>query len=148
MQITKEHLEFMNSSKKVFAANPQRETHRNEEGTLIALRMGIDRDCINVYELGEEVANFVQMIAPHPYPTKPVRDFSFLMQGMLDRNAHKGGWDNENWQFLQKELAKHFSRLDDELKKQHRHKEFIVMSCVNIANFAMMIAKNEGESWK
>jgi hypothetical protein len=147
-QITKEHLAFMNSSKEVFAANPQRETHINEKGTLIALRMGMDRDCINIYELGEEVANFVQMIAPQPYPTKPVRDFSFLMQGVLDRNDHTGGWPNDHWVFLQKEMENQIWRLNDELKKRHHNKEFIAMSCANIANFAMMIAENEGKSWK
>ena len=62
--ITKEHLEFLEECRREFENEPLFETWRNEDETLIALRMGMDRDCIEVYELGERVANFTQQIEP------------------------------------------------------------------------------------
>ncbi|APC48980.1 hypothetical protein BME96_12605 [Virgibacillus halodenitrificans] len=63
-QISKKHLEFVGEAKKAFEDNPIQETHRNGEETLIALRMGADRDCIMVYRLDGYVGNFVQQLQP------------------------------------------------------------------------------------
>lgn len=62
MQIRKEHLEFLEEAKEVFEQDPFLETWRNKDEDLIALRMGMDRDCVLIYELGTEIANFVQQI--------------------------------------------------------------------------------------
>lgn len=64
--ITKEHLAFMKEAKKSFENNPFQETYRDEHDNYIALRMGMDRDCIMVYELGEYVTNFTQQLDPVP----------------------------------------------------------------------------------
>ncbi|HLR58873.1 MAG TPA: hypothetical protein VK094_00145 [Pseudogracilibacillus sp.] len=62
--ISKHHLEFLEESKREFEYEPLFETWRNDDETLIALRTGADRDCIEVYELGDRVANFTQQIKP------------------------------------------------------------------------------------
>lgn len=56
----------MEEAKKAFDENYRLETYRNESDTLIALRYGMDRDCIKIYELGEEVGFFANImnIAP------------------------------------------------------------------------------------
>lgn len=64
--ITKGHLAFMEEAKEEFERNPFQETYRDELGSYIALRIGMDRDCIMVYELGEYVTNFVQQLDPLP----------------------------------------------------------------------------------
>lgn len=63
MQITQRHLAFMEEAKTDFEENVRQESYRDENAGLIALRYGPDRDCIMVFELGEEVAFFAQMIA-------------------------------------------------------------------------------------
>ena len=63
-QINKVHLEFLEEAKVVFTENPFQESHRNDEVELIALRYGLDRDCILILGLGEEVALFTQQIDP------------------------------------------------------------------------------------
>jgi hypothetical protein len=63
-QITKDHLAFVQEAKEVFENNSIIETYRNVDCSLIALRYGSDRDCILVYELGDEIANFVQQLEP------------------------------------------------------------------------------------
>lgn len=65
-QIYREHLDFMEEAKKAFEENLRLETYRNEEETLIALRYGIDRDCIQIYKLGEEVGFFANMMSVAP----------------------------------------------------------------------------------
>lgn len=60
--IKKMHLDFVQEAKEAFETNEKLETYRNEDDSLIALRMGKDRDCVLVYELGECIANFVQQI--------------------------------------------------------------------------------------
>ena len=66
MQITNWHLNFLEESKKAFSENPRYETYRNDNDTLIALRYGVDRDCIQIFELGEEVGFFAQQIGLSP----------------------------------------------------------------------------------
>ena len=62
LYITNDHLDFLNECKEVFLNEPLRETHINKEETLIGLRYGEDRDCIDVYELNGHVAFFAQQI--------------------------------------------------------------------------------------
>ena len=63
-QIRNEHLEFLEEAKLIFTENPFQESHRNDVAELIALRYGMDRDCILILGLGEEVALFAQQIEP------------------------------------------------------------------------------------
>ncbi|WP_077301515.1 hypothetical protein [Virgibacillus pantothenticus] len=65
-QISKDILNFVEEARQEFDSNPWYETYRNENETLIALRMGVDRDCIVVYRLDGYVANFVQQMPPAP----------------------------------------------------------------------------------
>lgn len=84
MQITNQHLDFMNEAREAFTANEQLETYRNEENfELIALRYGFDRDCIRVFELGQEVALFVQQTPPTPRPQKDILNFAHGMENVL-----------------------------------------------------------------
>lgn len=64
MQITKRHLAFMEEAGDAFGNNIGLTTWTNKDGDLIALRYGVDRDCIKVLELGDEVAFFAQIIPP------------------------------------------------------------------------------------
>lgn len=62
MQITQAHLSFLHEAIKQFKKRPSLETYRNGDETMIALRVGADRDCIEIYELGPSVGWFVQML--------------------------------------------------------------------------------------
>lgn len=145
MQITKEHLSFLEESKRIFQENLLRETHMNEDGSLIALRYGADRDCIKIFELGEEVAFFVNQIEPAPLQRKVVREFAYDMEKQLVANDHKGGWKKEHWCDLALQLECNLAMLRKELIKANHDKQVITIRCANIANFAMMIADNKGE---
>lgn len=59
-------LDFLEEAKDAFNNNFRLETYRNTEDTHIALRYGLDRDCIQIYKLGEEVmfANNIMNKAP------------------------------------------------------------------------------------
>lgn len=59
----------MEAAKKEFENNLRLETYRNESNTLIALRYGMDRDCIQIFELGDKVGFFanIMKIAPKLY---------------------------------------------------------------------------------
>lgn len=144
-QITKRHLAFVQEAKEVFEDNHLRETCRSDDDSLIALRMGMDRDCVEVWELGESIANFVQQMEPCPPPRKAVQEFAHDMEKQLKVNDHKGGWQREHYQFLDKQMIKNFMALGKELSKDDKDKHEITIRCANIANFAMMIADNEGE---
>ncbi|TKH43430.1 hypothetical protein C1I60_14130 [Paenibacillus terrae] len=65
-QITQEHLTFLKEAAEAFEGNDRLETYTNKEEDLIALRYGVDRDCIKVIELGDKVAFFVQVISASP----------------------------------------------------------------------------------
>jgi hypothetical protein len=145
IQITKRHLAFVQEAKEVFEDNSLLETYRNDDDTLIALRMGMDRDCVEVWELGDNIANFVQQMEPNPLPRKVVREFSFDMEKQLEVNDHKGGWSREHYEFLTKEIYKNLSKLQVVLSKEDKDKWEITIRCANIANFAMMISDNEGQ---
>jgi hypothetical protein len=64
--ITQEHLDFMEEAKKAFEAYQRYETYRNDSNTLIALRYGVDRDCIQIFKLGSEVAFFENIMSKAP----------------------------------------------------------------------------------
>jgi hypothetical protein len=144
-QITNSHLDFVQEAKEAFQSDPGLYTWRNENETLIALRYGMDRDCVLVYELGECIANFVQQTTPAPDPRKEVILFSHDMEAQLKVNEHKGGWSNSSDSFLYRQLERNLAVLDHELAKDDRDKHEITIRCANIANYAMMIADNEGE---
>ena len=144
-QITNQHLNFVEKAKEAFQNNPLLETYRDHpQNEMIALRMGVDRDCVLVFELGEEVANFVQQMDPQPGPRKEVREFAHAMEIMLATNEHKGHWRREHHEFLLRELGKNAVRLEKELAKEDHDKYEITIRCANMANFAMMIADNHG----
>ncbi|KJD42463.1 hypothetical protein [Paenibacillus terrae] len=65
-QITPRHLTFLKEAAEAFEGNDRWETYTNKEEDLIALRYGVDRDCIKVIELGDKVAFFVQVISASP----------------------------------------------------------------------------------
>lgn len=143
-QITNEQLKFMWEAKKVFEVYPYRETYRNEDETLIALRMGEDRDCVMVYELEGYVANFVQQMKPNPGIRPTVFSFAYEMEKQLKSNDFKGGWSDEHKTFLYQKLDKKLSELRRPLS--NGKKVEITEICADIANYAMMIADNEGDT--
>lgn len=64
-QIHQEHLDFIEECKLVFESDIKRETHWNDDRDLIGLRRGADRDCIQIFELGDEmifVANVMKIM--------------------------------------------------------------------------------------
>lgn len=65
-QIYKEHLDFLVEAKQEFESNERLETYRNASESLIALRYGMDRDCIQIYKLGEEVGFFANIMPKAP----------------------------------------------------------------------------------
>lgn len=143
--ITKTHLAFVDEAKKAFDDNSILETYRNFNDPFIALRMGADRDCVDVYEIGDHIANFVQQMDPCPKPRKAVMQFAHDMERQLLVNEHKDGWRNEHHEFLVNEMKKNLTKLIANLLNEDKDKYEITKRCVNIANFAMMIADNEGE---
>ena len=148
MQITKHHLAFVQEAKEAFESHSLLETYRNDGETLIALRMGEDRDCVNVYELGNEIANFVQQMEPCPKPRRVISEFAYDMEKQLQVNDHKGGWKREHWCDLATDIEINIEKLRKELMKKGRANfdlHEITIRCANIANYAMMIADNEGE---
>lgn len=60
------HLDFMEEAKKAFESNPRFETYRNTAGNLLALRYGMDRNCIAIHEIGEEIAFFAEVMEKAP----------------------------------------------------------------------------------
>jgi hypothetical protein len=145
MQITKTHLAFVEEASDAFENNPNWYTYINADDSLIALRYGSDRDCVLVYELGFKIANFVQQMDPCPVPRKSVMEFAHDMEKQLKVNDHKGSWNREHHEFLLNEIYKNLSKLQVALSKEDKSKDVITIRCANIANFAMMVADNEGE---
>jgi len=143
--IKPEHLTFLDECKRVFSENGRRVTHQSEDGSFIALRYGADRDCIQIFELGNEVAFFAQQIEPYPSFRNEVFYFARDMENQLKVNEHKGGWGKEHHEFLIKQLNNNLVDLFTELKNTDKDKYEITIRCTNIANFAMMIADNEGK---
>ncbi len=71
-----------------------------------------------------------------------VRAFAEEMEKQLKANEHKGHWDDCKEDFLYDELDKNFQILDFALANNDMPE--ILRRCANIANFAMMLADNEG----
>lgn len=143
--ITKHHLKFVQEAKEAFENNNLLETYWNKDDfDFIALRFGMDRDCVLVYELGDEIANFVQQMDPKPKPRKAVRQFSYDMEEQLLINDHKRGWEKEHHEYLNRELERNHLSLINSLLLENQDKQEITKRCANIANFAMMIADNYG----
>lgn len=142
IQIHPSELLFMAEAKKAFQSSPLLQTYINDDETFIALRMGMDRDCIDVYQLDGGVANFVQQLEPIPAPRTAVLSFAFEMESQLNANDHKGGWEGTDVEYLCRELCKNYTFLSTAMKR--KDKAEIRRRCANIANFAMMISENEG----
>lgn len=156
MQITKRHLAFLDEAKAVFEKNVCRETHWNTERDLIALRYGLDRDCINIFELGEEVGFFSQMIPPTDadkliaaigrnynkdmHEIRPELGwFAEQMEKQLTENEHKGGWLSSREDYLIAELERSLRRI----KSSNIASVEYTRKCANIANYAMMLADKD-----
>lgn len=154
-QITNKHLEFLDECRKVFNNEILRTTHINEDGDLIALRYGADRDCIEMLELGQEIAFFAQILKPtdadefiqevgkfYDRDVCEIRDelgwFVEKMEAQLRANEHKGGWKNTANHHLLRELDKNLHKL----MTCASHSEYR-RRCANIANFAMILADND-----
>lgn len=65
-QIYREHLDFLEEARIAFQENARWETYTNAEENLIALRYGMDRDCIQIHRLGEEVGFFANIMSKAP----------------------------------------------------------------------------------
>jgi NTP pyrophosphatase (non-canonical NTP hydrolase) len=137
MQITKKHLAFLEEAKEAFENDIKLHTYRNEEETFIALRRGMDRDCIDVYELGENVAFFAQQLNPIPSPREELHWFIQEMEKKLEANDHKGGWENCTNGYLCNRLKEECVELFKEISYQGPN---IVNEAADVANIAMMIA--------
>lgn len=138
-QIHPHHLTFLDEAAKAFVKNPRWETYLNTEGNLIALRFGMDRDCIKVYELGEPVGFFVQQMDTRiPALRKEVARFAYEMEEQLRANDHKSGWENCTLEFLRDRLSRNLGLL----WKCSSHEEF-QRRCANIANYSMMLAEQD-----
>jgi hypothetical protein len=146
MQITKEHLTFMEQAKEAFEANPLLETYTNDDQNHIALRMGMDRDCVDVYALDGHIANFVRQMEPDCGPRKAVRLFAYDMEKQLKVNDHRNGWKEEHCEYLSEQLGRNHTALIKELAKNLSDPFEITIRCANIANYAMMIADNKGHN--
>ncbi|QBP06988.1 hypothetical protein [Virgibacillus phage Mimir87] len=145
-QITKGHLKFVAEAKNEFDYDSQLETYMNFEEPFIALRMGADRDCITLYEVLDDIANFTQQMDPSPNPRKSVMNFAHDMEKQLKVNDDKGGWNKEHWCDLAARLDYNASKIRKELMKPVEERDFyeITIRCTNVANYAMMISGNEG----
>ncbi|EIT85950.1 hypothetical protein A374_08944 [Fictibacillus macauensis ZFHKF-1] len=137
VQITKRHLDFVEEARKAFEESPRLESYRSSDESLLALRMGAYRDCIDVYNLDGGVANFVQQLPPMPAPRKMIHDFSLLMEHQFPKM-----FSIENKELGVLEEVSGF--LISELNKRDKDKFAITRYCTMIANCAMMIADNEG----
>ncbi|QCT03773.1 hypothetical protein E6C60_3062 [Paenibacillus algicola] len=154
-QITAKHLTFLQIAINVFESDVLRETHWNKDRDLIALRYGADRDCVQIFELGEEVGFFAQMLPAtdknerletlrkryglENQTARPqVAYFSGEMEKQLQANEDKGGWETATDQFLKNQLEKNFRAL----RLCRSHEEYR-RRCANIANYAMMLADND-----
>ena len=85
----------------------------------------------------------LRVIAERANDIRPsVLNFAEMMETVLKKNDHKGGWDDCDWKYLR-------GRLKDELKElenayAENNGEEVTREAVDVANFAMMIADNFG----
>ena len=83
------------------------------------------------------------MVIDREYRRKVLSDFTSDMMDKLDRNAHKDemGWPSASRKFLLGELLSEVEKLVRALEAGDR--EAAIDDCVDIANYAMMIADNQ-----
>jgi NTP pyrophosphatase (non-canonical NTP hydrolase) len=83
-------------------------------------------------------------------PTWPfVQNFSHIMEKKLSENRHKG--DSEGWRsmprhVLLKYLAQEITELQEALMSKQFDPEAVSREAADVANFAMMISDNYGNS--
>lgn len=140
VQITDTHLAFMHEAREAFASNDLLETYMNPgDFEYIALRMGMDRDCVQVYELGSEIANFVQQIKPSPRPGNDVMRFAHRMETVLN---YYPDLMNKEQAYIYGSLQNIMDSLHEELRNHHfNHGERMNNMCANLAAQAMLLAK-------
>jgi hypothetical protein len=71
----------------------------------------------------------------------PVRWFAWEMEKQLRANEHKGGWENETFEWLYSEMKKNVTVLAVAQSPEEK-----IRRAANIANFAMMIADQTDRS--
>ncbi|WP_100373102.1 hypothetical protein [Bacillus sp. FJAT-45037] len=147
IQITKEHLDFMAQAVAEFTEFPLLETYFTDSSPYIALRRGVDRDCIEIHEKGEVIANFVQQIEPKPNPSNEVKTFSLEMEKKFENIFGRFDWRKEHHQLYTSRLLSNVKSLREELIKLSgiRDREYITKRCAYIAVLAMMIEAKEGK---
>ena len=140
VQIRDEHLAFMHEARKAFSDNNTWETYMNEDDfELIALRVGMDRDCILIYELGNEIANFVQQMEPKPNPKREIMEFAFEMERTL---GHYSALENKDQAYVYGSMQNIMNSLFVELNTHGRLSAKTTSNmCVNLAAQAMLLAK-------
>lgn len=115
-QIYREHLDFMEEARKAFDGNLRLETYRNKDESLLALRYGMDRDCIQIYKLGDEVGFFSNMmnVAPRLYTEKQIQNIkrsnNALRRDLITFNDFRVETNIQNSRYREalKEIIKHF----------------------------------------
>jgi hypothetical protein len=145
--ITSTHLDFLDEAREAFMKNEILETYWDKDTfDLIALRFGMDRDCVLVYELGEEIANFVQQMNPAPKPRAEIRNFSYSMERKMkyDEEIFRDGLESEHHQDLTGYIFTRTEQLRKALIKHERDVNVISEFCSEIANYAMMISHKHG----
>lgn len=73
---------------------------------------------------------------------KPVLWFAEQMEGVLQDNEYKRGWQGMELQFLARRIGGELAELYHELTLPLGPDEAIIRECCGIANFAMMLADN------
>lgn len=139
-QITDVHLAFMHEARDAFLNNNVLESYWNKDDfNLIALRVGADRDCILIYGLENEVANFVQQMKPSPNPRKEIMNFAHEMESVL---RHYPALENKEQAYIYGSLQNIMNGLFVNLRKPYRPSAKSTKNmCVNLAAQAMLLAK-------
>ncbi len=70
-----------------------------------------------------------------------VADFAISMEETLVKNDHKGGWKECELRYLEDRLLQEVNEVYDAIRQGKSAAE-IRSECVDVANFAMMIADN------
>ncbi|MER2061460.1 MAG: hypothetical protein ABS894_00865 [Aerococcus urinaeequi] len=75
MNIRQEHLDFMEVARNYFEENDDKESYRDAEETFIALRRGVDRNCIEIIPIMPGSLFFENMLERKPksfqFPPEP-----------------------------------------------------------------------------
>jgi len=74
----------------------------------------------------------------------PILNFACAMQKELDKNDHKSGWRECNWEWLIKRAKQELGEVERAIQKNKPIK-VILSECADVANFMMMIADNYEE---